>query len=72
MLSSTASIRAIANVVTVEATSFDVLIDHSDVGSGWASETAAVAESATPQIERITIALNELSAHAEGQPAAAG
>ncbi|WP_102224346.1 phage major capsid protein [Acidimangrovimonas sediminis] len=62
VLSSTASIRAIANVVTVEATSFDVLIDHSDVGSGWASETGAVAESDTPQIERITIPLNELSA----------
>jgi HK97 family phage major capsid protein len=41
MLATTASIRAIATVVNVEATSFDVLIDRSDVGSGWASETAA-------------------------------
>jgi HK97 family phage major capsid protein len=61
-LASTASIRAIANVVNVEATSFDVLIDHTDVGSGWATESAAVAESDTPQIERISIPLNELSA----------
>ncbi len=61
-LTATASIRAIANVVTVEATSYDVLIDHTDVGTGWASETAAMAETATPQIERISIALNELSA----------
>lgn len=30
VLSSTASIRAIANVVNVEATSFDVLVDHGD------------------------------------------
>ncbi|MCB1328642.1 MAG: phage major capsid protein, partial [Maritimibacter sp.] len=37
VLASTASIRAIANVVNVEATSYDVLIDHGDVGSGWAT-----------------------------------
>jgi HK97 family phage major capsid protein len=61
-LKSTSSIRAIANVVQVEATSFDVIIDHSDVGSGWATEAGAVAESATPQIERISIPLHELSA----------
>lgn len=61
-LSATASIRAIANVVAVEATSFDVLIDHSDVGHGWATETAGLAETATPGIDRITIPLHELSA----------
>ncbi|WP_294608701.1 phage major capsid protein [uncultured Roseovarius sp.] len=62
VLSSTASIRAVANVVGVEATSFDVLIDHTDVGHGWASETAGTAETATPVIDRITIPLHELSA----------
>jgi len=61
-LKSTSSIRAIANVVQVEATSFDVLIDHSDVGSGWATEVGPVTESATPVIERISIPLHELSA----------
>lgn len=61
-LKSTSSIRAIANVVQVEATSFDVIIDHSDVGSGWATESGAVSESATPVIERISIPLHELSA----------
>jgi HK97 family phage major capsid protein len=49
-------------VVTVESTSYDVLIDTSDVGHGWASETAASAETGTPTIERITIPLHELSA----------
>ena len=44
VLESTASIRAIANVVHVEATSFDVLIDHTDVGAGWADETTATTE----------------------------
>ncbi len=61
-LSSTASIRSIATVVNVEATSYDVLIDHTDIGSGWASETAALTETSTPQIDRITIPLHELSA----------
>ena len=61
-LSSTASIRAIANVVGVEATSFDVLIDHTDVGHGWATEAATVTETGTPAIDRITIPLHELSA----------
>lgn len=62
VLSSTASIRAIANVVQVEATSFDVLVDHGDVGHGWATESGSVAETDTPVIDRITIPLNELSA----------
>ena len=33
-LSSTASIRSIANVVNVDATSYDVLVDHSELGAG--------------------------------------
>lgn len=61
-LVSSASIRSICSVVTVEATSFDVLIDQGDVGSGWATEDAATTETGTPSIERITIPLNELSA----------
>ncbi len=62
MLVSTASVRAIANVVNVDAVSFDVLIDRSEVGSGWATETGATTETATPIIERISIRLHELSA----------
>ena len=61
-LSSTASIRAVAAVVTVDATSYDVLVDHTEMGAGWASETARVAETGTPQIDRISIPLHELSA----------
>jgi HK97 family phage major capsid protein len=62
VLRSSASIRTIANVVTVEATAFDVLVDHSDIGAGWATETAATAETGTPQVDRISIPLHELSA----------
>ena len=62
MLVSTSSLRAVSNVVQVEATSFDVLIDRSEVGSGWATEVAATSETATPTIERISIKLHELAA----------
>ncbi len=62
VLSETASIRAIANVVAVDATSYDVLIDHADMGAGWANEVDPTAETTTPQIDRISIALHELSA----------
>ncbi|MDQ2089143.1 phage major capsid protein [Marimonas arenosa] len=62
VLESTSSVRAIANVVNVEATSYDVLIDHTDVGAGWATETASATETATPSIDRIVIPLHELSA----------
>lgn len=62
VLQSTASIRAVASVVNVEATSYDVLIDHTDIGAGWATETDPSAETGTPSIDRITIPLHELSA----------
>ncbi len=62
VLKATASIRAIANVVNVEATSYDVLVDHTDMGSGWATELANLTETSTPQIDRISIPLHELSA----------
>ena len=61
-LNATASIRAVASVVNVEATSYDVLIDHTDVDTGWATEAGSVSESATPSIDRISIQLHELSA----------
>lgn len=62
VLKATSSLRQVASVVNVEATSFDVLVDHTDMGSGWASETATLTETTTPQIDRISIPLHELSA----------
>ena len=62
VLKTTSSLRQVASVVNVEATSFDVLVDHTDMGSGWASETATLTETTTPQIDRISIPLHELSA----------
>ena len=62
VLRSASSLRAVANIVNVEASSFDVLIDATDTGAGWADEIAATSETVTPQIERISIPLHELSA----------
>ncbi len=62
VLRSTASLRQVAKVVNVQATSYDVLIDSTEAGAGWATETAASVETSTPTIERISIPLHELSA----------
>ncbi|MFP7570842.1 phage major capsid protein [Marivita sp. S2033] len=62
VLSSSASIRAIASVVNVEASSYDVLVDQGDAGAGWADEIGARSETGTPTIDRISIKLHELSA----------
>ena len=35
VLKATSSLRQISNVVNVEATAYDVLVDHTDIGSGW-------------------------------------
>ena len=62
MLLATSSLRTVSNVVSVDAISYDVLIDRSEVGSGWAQEVPATAETATPLLERISIRLHELAA----------
>ncbi len=62
VLRSASSLRSVANVVTVEASSFDVLIDSTEAGAGWADEVGPAEETDTPQIERISIPLHELSA----------
>ncbi len=62
VLKSTSSIRAVANVVNVMATSYDVLVDLGEVGAGWGTEAGPTGETGTPQIERISIRLHELAA----------
>ncbi|HRO16132.1 MAG TPA: phage major capsid protein [Paracoccus sp. (in: a-proteobacteria)] len=62
VLRTTGSLRALANVVQVESASYEVLMDKTDIGSGWASETAATAETDSPQIEKVQIPLHELAA----------
>ena len=62
VLHASASIRSIANLVHVEASSFDVLVDHSELGTGWATEAGPATETTAPLIDRISIPLHELSA----------
>ncbi len=62
VLRSGASIRALAKTVQIEAGSYDVLIDHNDIGAGWQDETAAVTETQAMIVDRISIPLHELSA----------
>lgn len=62
VLRSGASIRALSRVVQVEAGSYDVLVDHEEIGAGWLDETSAVNETSAPVIDRIAIQLHELSA----------
>ena len=62
MLFATSSLRSVSGIVQIDAASYDVLIDRSEVGSGWATEVAATVETATPLIERISIKLHELAA----------
>lgn len=62
VLLSGASIRPISRVVQVEATAYDVLVDHGELGAGWMAETGPEIAETTPMIDRISIPLHELSA----------
>lgn len=62
VLEAAGSIRSVASVVQIEANSFDVLVDHGELGSAWSTEAGSQAETSTPAIERVSIALHELSA----------
>ncbi|WP_138465165.1 phage major capsid protein [Poseidonocella sp. HB161398] len=61
-MASTSSIRSIATVVNVDASSYDVLIDRNNADVTWTTEADEVSETTAPQIERISIPLHELSA----------
>ncbi|MEM9046929.1 MAG: phage major capsid protein [Pseudomonadota bacterium] len=63
VLRSGASLRAISNVVQVDAGAYDVLIDRGDIGAGWIAETSTTGIDAdSSAIVRISIPLHELSA----------
>lgn len=62
VLVSGASVRAIAKVVQVEATAFDVLVDYGDIGADWTTEADGSVTNPAPTVDRISIPLHELSA----------
>lgn len=55
-------VRALANVVSFEGSSYDILVERGDTGFQWGGEKAAVAETGTPTIHKISVPLHELSA----------
>ncbi|MDO5613873.1 MAG: phage major capsid protein [Paracoccus sp. (in: a-proteobacteria)] len=61
VLTGAASLRKLANVVTVESATYEVLVDKADTAAGWATETAAP-EAQSPGVERVVIPVHELSA----------
>ncbi|MDO5604290.1 MAG: phage major capsid protein [Paracoccus sp. (in: a-proteobacteria)] len=60
-LSNAASIRALANVVTVESGSYEILVERDELASAWTDEDEAT-DTAPAGVERVTIQLHELSA----------
>ena len=62
VLRTTSPIRALARLVQVDATAYDALIDHSELGAGWITEADTITDTATPAIERVSIPLHELNA----------
>ncbi|MEH7827114.1 phage major capsid protein [Gemmobacter denitrificans] len=55
-------VRQVAAVVATSGGSYDVLVERGDAGFQWAGESEARSETTTPTINRISIALHELSA----------
>ncbi|MDS9466022.1 phage major capsid protein [Paracoccus sp. MBLB3053] len=61
-LNVTASLRRVANVVTVESANYEVLVDMGDIATGWSSEAGTQAETGTSAVQRVVIPVHELSA----------
>ena len=61
-LNVTASLRRVANIVTVESANYEVLVDMGDIASGWSTEATAQAETGTSTVQRVVIPVHELSA----------
>ena len=54
VLRAASPLRALARVVQVEATAYDALIDHTELGADWITEASTTSDTATPQIDRIS------------------
>lgn len=62
VMRSATSLRSISKIVQVQSGTYDIIVDRSDAGAGWSSETATVSETVSPKIDRISIPVHELSA----------
>lgn len=55
-------VRSVANVISIEGNTYDILAERGEAGHEWSGETDARNETGNPTIDRITINLHELSA----------
>lgn len=62
VLSGASSLRSVANVVQVEAASYEALVDCGDIDTVWASEAGTAVETNAEAFRRVSIPLHELSA----------
>ena len=56
------SLRSVAKVVQVNAGSYDALIERSEIGTAWITESGTLSDTADAVFDRISIPLHELSA----------
>lgn len=58
----TSPVRSVATVVAFSGATYDMLVERGDAGFEWAGEKQTRTETDTPTLNRISIALHELSA----------
>jgi HK97 family phage major capsid protein len=59
---SAGTLRAIANVVQVEGSVYEAILESADAQTAWITESSALSETAASSLDRVTIPLNELAA----------
>ena len=62
LLRDASPIRALANAVVISGTSYEIILDDSDVDSGWVNEIQERPETSGPSLRAISIPVHELYA----------
>jgi len=58
----TSPVRSVANIVTIDGASYEMLVERGDTGYEWVGETQSRSETTSPTINKIAISAHELSA----------
>jgi HK97 family phage major capsid protein len=58
----TSPVRSVANVVSIGSNRYEMLVERGDAGFEWAGETTTRSDTATPDFNKISIDVHELSA----------
>lgn len=62
LLRDTSPLRTLASTVTISGTSYEIIMDESDVESGWVNETQERPETGGPDLKPLSIPVHELYA----------